>query len=171
MKDLFNKINHRNLAVIEVSNLSNVDELCSTILLKIYLSLKYNYNVKITSKYLLGSDIFHFDSYEKKKNDAIFKIDPLDRKITMSVFNNNYEEKINSLTISDYLYTLLFINDYIIDKDIISFYTILSLKCTISDNKYNEIRIKLRNIIEEKDLKILEENIKIVIENLSKYMI
>ena len=157
---------------INIGQQRNVDQMCSTILLKIYLTLEYNCEVRIISNIFLGNELFPINKKPFLNKQTDIWINSVNKEIIFDNQKNGKRKvKIKSITISDYIFTLIYLKNFVIDKELIGFYTILSLKYNLDNKKYNEIKVKLLNILTDNELNILDSNVEKIIDNISNFMV
>lgn len=160
--------------VIYIDNFYSVDELCACVLAKIFFSLKYKISVKIVSLNFKGSEIFIINDYEISKKDAILYFNSPKNQIKVNYLNTKFKFNLEQENITMYFYNLIVKYNYLIDLEIIGFYSLLSLKCTYFNNKnQKEIKqtyLKLLKIMNSEQFYTLEYNVDQVVNSLDNYI-
>lgn len=173
MEFFFDNKNVKNI-VIYIDNFYSVDELCACVLAKIYFSLKYKTSVKIVSSSFSGSEIFIVNNYEISKKDTILNFNSQKNQITVSYLNSEYKFKLTQENITMYFYNLIVKYNYLVDFEIIGFYSLLSLKCTYFNNmnqkEVEQTYLKLLKIMNSEQFYTLEYNVDQVVNSLDNYM-
>lgn len=177
MDSFIDNLKFRKNLVIVINNKWSVDQLCSIYLAKIFLSLKLNVDVKIISNYFSGSEIFLLNDYICEKKDIIFEFEPTTKTINITEIGNTTFQKIvniNTNSFTDYFYDLIIKNDFVIDKEIIGFYTLLGYKFSTLYNEENEKNkriFKLFKILTDEEFYTLEYNVDQVVERIDNYVL
>lgn len=160
--------------VIYIDNFYSVDELCACVLAKIYFSLKYKTSVKIVSSNFDGSEIFIVNNYEISKKDAILHFNSQKNQIQVNFLNSEVKFDLTQENITMYFYNLIVKYNYLVDFEIIGFYSLLSLKCTHFNNmnqkEVEQTYLKLLKIMNSEQFYTLEYNVDQVVNYLDNYM-
>lgn len=170
METYFDDKKIRNNIVIKIGSYWSVDELCSIYLLKIFLALKYNKDVYICSSHFKGSEIFLVSDYEVDNKDVVINVDCVNNTLIV----DNEKIKVTCFSLSEYFFKLLVKYDFIVDYELIGFYTLLSYKLTtlnLNQDKQKLKFLKLLNIMNEESFYTLEHNVDQVVEKLDDYMV
>lgn len=158
--------------VIQIGEFWTIDQLCASVLAKIFLSLKCKTKVFINSTSFQGSDIFLVNNCDVSDNDWIISFDNNQIQV-----KNKKETKcflVEQEIISLYFYNLIVKYNYVIDYEIVGFYTLVALKTSLylEDEKQKQQNyLKLLKIMNEEQFYTLEYNVDQLIEKVDNFVI